>query len=240
MNVIAGDATVDQLFNLDLVRTPADFYDLRKFDLLRLEGWKDRSAQRFLDSLRNSLKVSFDHVLFALGIRYVGESTAKEIAQHFGDIDKIAAASIDELLAVPDVGEVIAKSVYDFFRVPQHIIEIQRLRADGLKLSMEAASKSLSAALAGKIIVISGNFSISRDEMKELIELHGGKNSSSLSGKTSFLLAGTKPGPEKMKKAEDLKIPVVSEDEFRKMLPEGSMPEDEVTEPDLFGGMVDD
>ncbi|HAW06406.1 MAG TPA: DNA ligase (NAD(+)) LigA, partial [Rikenellaceae bacterium] len=93
---------------------------------------------------------------------------------------------------------------------------------------------------AGKIIVISGNFSISRDEMKELIELHGGKNSSSLSGKTSFLLAGTKPGPEKMKKAEDLKIPVVSEDEFRKMLPEGSMPEDEVTEPDLFGGMVDD
>ena len=240
MNVIAGDATVDQLFNLDLVRTPADFYDLRKFDLLRLEGWKDRSAQRFLDSLRNSLKVSFDHVLFALGIRYVGESTAKEIAQHFGDIDKIAAASMDELLAVPDVGEVIAKSVYDFFRVPQHIIEIQRLRADGLKLSMEAASKSLSAALAGKIIVISGNFSISRDEMKELIELHGGKNSSSLSGKTSFLLAGTKPGPEKMKKAEDLKIPVVSEDEFRKMLPEGSMPEDEVTEPDLFGGMVDD
>ena len=167
-------------------------------------------------------------------------STAKEIAQHFGDIDKIAAASMDELLAVPDVGEVIAKSVYDFFRVPQHIIEIQRLRADGLKLSMEAASKSLSAALAGKIIVISGNFSISRDEMKELIELHGGKNSSSLSGKTSFLLAGTKPGPEKMKKAEDLKIPVVSEDEFRKMLPEGSMPEDEVTEPDLFGGMVDD
>ena len=147
---------------------------------------------------------------------------------------------MDELLAVPDVGEVIAKSVYDFFRVPQHIIEIQRLRADGLKLSMEAASKSLSAALAGKIIVISGNFSISRDEMKELIELHGGKNSSSLSGKTSFLLAGTKPGPEKMKKAEDLKIPVVSEDEFRKMLPEGSMPEDEVTEPDLFGGMVDD
>lgn len=238
MNVIAGDATVDQLFNLDLVRTPADFYDLKKFDLLRLEGWKDRSAQRFLDSLRNSLKVSFDHVLFALGIRYVGESTAKEIAQHFGDIDKIAAASIDELLAVPDVGEVIAKSVYDFFRVPQHIIEIKRLRADGLKLSMEATSKSLSAALAGKTIVISGNFSISRDEMKELIELHGGKNSSSLSGKTSFLLAGTKPGPEKMKKAEDLKIPVVSEDEFRKMLPEGSMPEDEVIEPDLFGGMV--
>ena len=218
MNVIAGDATVDQLYNLGLVRTPADFYDLKKSDLLHLEGWKERSAQRFLDSLKNSLKVSFDHVLFALGIRYVGESTAKEIAQHFGNIDNIEKAHVTQLLEVQDVGEVIAESVYNFFQDEKHRLEIQRLKADGLKMSMEAPAQNLSAALTGKTIVISGNFSISRDEMKELIALHGGKNSGSLSGRTSYLLAGSKPGPEKMKKAQQLGIPVINEEEFRSML----------------------
>lgn len=240
MNVIAGDATVDQLYNLGLVRTPADFYDLKKSDLLHLEGWKERSAQRFLDSLKNSLKVSFDHVLFALGIRYVGESTAKEIAQHFGNIDNIEKADVAQLLEVQDVGEVIAESVYNFFQDERHRLEIQRLKADGLKMSMEASAQNLSAALTGKTIVISGNFSISRDEMKELIALHGGKNSGSLSGKTSYLLAGSKPGPEKMKKAEQLGIPVINEDEFRSMLPDGALPENDEEEPitDLFGGLV--
>lgn len=240
MNVIAGDATVDQLYNLGLVRTPADFYDLKKSDLLHLEGWKERSAQRFLDSLKNSLKVSFDHVLFALGIRYVGESTAKEIAQHFGNIDNIEKADVSQLLEVQDVGEVIAESVYKFFQDERHRLEIQRLKADGLKMSMEAPAQNLSAALTGKTIVISGNFSISRDEMKELIALHGGKNSGSLSGKTSYLLAGSKPGPEKMKKAEQLGIPVINEDEFRSMLPDGALPENDEEEPitDLFGGLV--
>lgn len=240
MNVIAGDATVDQLYNLGLVRTPADFYDLKKSDLLHLEGWKERSAQRFLDSLKNSLKVSFDHVLFALGIRYVGESTAKEIAQHFGNIDNIEKADVSQLLEVQDVGEVIAESVYNFFQDKKHRLEIQRLKADGLKMSMEAPAQNLSAALTGKTIVISGNFSISRDEMKELIALHGGKNSGSLSGKTSYLLAGSKPGPEKMKKAEQLGIPVINEEEFRSMLPDGALPENDEEEPitDLFGGLV--
>lgn len=240
MNVIAGDATVDQLYNLGLVRTPADFYDLKKSDLLHLEGWKERSAQRFLDSLKNSLKVSFDHVLFALGIRYVGESTAKEIAQHFGNIDNIEKADVTQLLEVQDVGEVIAESVYNFFQNEKHRLEIQRLKADGLKMSMEAPAQNLSAALTEKTIVISGNFSISRDEMKELIALHGGKNSGSLSGKTSYLLAGSKPGPEKMKKAEQLGIPVINEEEFRSMLPDGALPENDEEEPitDLFGGLV--
>lgn len=240
MNVIAGDATVDQLYNLGLVRTPADFYDLKKSDLLHLEGWKERSAQRFLDSLKNNLKVSFDHVLFALGIRYVGESTAKEIAQHFGNIDNIEKADVSQLLEVQDVGEVIAESVYNFFQNEKHRLEIQRLKVDGLKMSMEAPAQNLSAALTGKTIVISGNFSISRDEMKELIALHGGKNSGSLSGKTSYLLAGSKPGPEKMKKAEQLGIPVINEDEFRSMLPDGALPENDEEEPitDLFGGLV--
>ena len=240
MNVIAGNATVDQLYNLGLVRTPADFYDLKKSDLLHLEGWKERSAQRFLDSLKNSLKVSFDHVLFALGIRYVGESTAKEIAQHFGNIDNIEKADVTQLLEVQDVGEVIAESVYNFFQNEKHRLEIQRLKADGLKMSMEAPAQNLSAALTGKTIVISGNFSISREEMKELIALHGGKNSGSLSGKTSYLLAGSKPGPEKMKKAEQLGIPVINEEEFRSMLPDGALPENDEEEPitDLFGGLV--
>lgn len=240
MNVIAGDATVDQLYNLGMVKTPADFYDLKKSALLHLEGWKERSAQRFLDSLKNSLKVSFDHVLYALGIRYVGESTAKEIAQHFGNIDNIEKADVSQLLEVQDVGEVIAESVYNFFQDERHRLEIQRLKADGLKMSMEAPAQNLSAALTGKTIVISGNFSISRDEMKELIALHGGKNSGSLSGKTSYLLAGSKPGPEKMKKAEQLGIPVINEEEFRSMLPDGALPENDEEEPitDLFGGLV--
>lgn len=241
MNVIAGEATIEQLYNLDLVRTPADFYDLRKSDLFRMEGWKERSAQRFLDSLKDSLKVPFERVLFALGIRYVGESTAKEVARYFKDIDSIAAASVEQLLTVPDVGGVIAESIHDFFQNEKHLLEIQRFKADGLKLSVEAPAENLSAALAGKTIVISGNFSISRDDMKHLIELHGGKNSGSVSGKTSYLLAGTKPGPEKLKKAEQLGVPVIDEEKFRSMLPEGTLPEtdeDENIEPDLFGGMI--
>lgn len=242
MNVIAGDATIEQLYNLDLVRTPADFYDLRKADLLRLEGWKERSAQRFLDSLKDSLKVSFDHVLFALGIRYVGETTAKEIAAHFKDLDHIAEASYEELLQIPDVGEVIAKSVSEFFKDERHRLEIQRLKADGLKMSLDAPEQNLSSSLEGKVIVISGNFSVSREEMKRTIELHGGKNSSSISGKTSFLLAGIKPGPEKIKKAEELGIPVIGEEEFAAMLPAGTLPEVETESedeaPNLFSGMI--
>ncbi len=240
MNVIAGDATIDQLYELDLVRTPADFYDLRKTDLLRLEGWKERSAQRFLDSLNESRQVSFEHVLFALGIRYVGETTAKAAAQYFRDIDNIASASKEELLAVPDIGEVIADSIFNFFRNEKHILEIQRLKADGLKFSVDAPAENLSAALEGKTIVISGNFSISRDDMKKLIERHGGKNSSSISGKTSYLLAGTKPGPEKLKKAEELGIQIIDENTFRSLLPQGAVNEDDedYIEPDLFGGTV--
>lgn len=241
MNVIAGEATVEQLFNLDMVRTPADFYDLKRNDLLRLEGWKERMADRFLSSLRDSRKTGFDRVLFALGIRYVGETTAKSAAKYFGNIDRISSATMEELLAVPDIGEVIAESIYNYFRKPEHVVEIQRLRAAGLKMSMDAPEENLSEALKGLSIVISGNFSISRDEMKELITLHGGRNSSSISSRTSYLLAGTKPGPEKMKKAEQLGIKVISEDEFRKMLPEGSLPENREEEEeytDLFGGLI--
>lgn len=218
MNILAGEATVEQLYNLNLVHTPADFYSLRESQLLMLEGWKEKSARRFVDSVRESRKVPFERVLFALGIRYVGETTARDIARHFGNIEAVAQASREELLAVPEVGEVIADSVLAYFRSPSTQAEIQRLKAAGLQFSLASQAGPVSAALSGKSIVISGNFSVSREEMKALIEAHGGKNSSSLSGKTDYLLAGSKPGPEKMKKAAQLGIPVLDEDAFRKLL----------------------
>jgi DNA ligase (NAD+) len=236
MNVLAGEATIDQLYNKGFVRTPADFYSLTKGQLLMLEGWKERSAQRFLDSLNASRQVTFDHVLFALGIRFVGETTAKELAVHFGSIDAIAAASKEQLLEVQDIGETIAESVYEYFRDARHLKDIERLKAAGLQFSMEA-KKASSNALEGKTIVISGNFSISRDDMKRLIEDNGGKNSSSVSGKTSYLLAGSKPGPEKMKKAAELGIKVISEEEFMNMLPSSTAETRKMsgdTEPTLF------
>lgn len=219
MNVLAGDATVEQLYSLGLVKTPADLYELKKAQLLMLDGWKDRSAQRFLDSLKESKSVAFEKVLFALGIRHVGESTAKDIARHFGNIDAIASATQEQLLEVPDVGEVIAKSVLDYFGGSRHIEDIQRLKDAGLRFSIDEGPVKGSDALAGKTIVISGNFSISRDEMKALIERNGGKNSGSVSGKTSFLLAGTKPGPEKISKCNELGISIVDEKAFWEMIP---------------------
>ncbi|MBR1871872.1 MAG: NAD-dependent DNA ligase LigA [Bacteroidales bacterium] len=229
MNVIAGDATIEQMYDASLVRTPADFYDLTKMQLVHLDGWQDRAADRFLESLKASREVPFERVLYALGIRYVGETTAKEIAAHFGSMDAIAAASREELLAVPDVGEVIAESVERWFDNPSHAIELQRLRASGLQFSSEG-KESLSNALEGMTIVISGNFSISRDEMKKLIEANGGKNSSSVSSKTSYLLAGSKPGPEKIKKAAELGVQVISEKDLMSMLP-SSGPSGEDEEP---------
>ena len=218
MNVIAGDATIDQLYSLGLVKTPADLYSLGKEDLLRLEGWKERSAERFLNSLGESRKVPFDHVLYALGIRYVGESTAKSLAVYFKNIDALASASREELLQVEDIGEVIADSVVAYFKDPKHMEMVGKLREAGLQFEMQAQEGPVSDILKGKTIVISGNFSISRDRMKKLIASHGGKNSTSISGKTSFLLAGEKPGPEKMKKAQSEGIPVISEEEFKRMV----------------------
>ena len=223
MNVIAGDATVDQLFNKALVWNVADFYELTKEHLLTLEGWKERSADRFLKSLQESRKVTFDRVLYALGIRYVGETTAKSIARHFGNIDAIAAASLEELLNVDDVGQVIAESIYEFFRDDSNKEIIDRLKAAGLQFEIGKSAEKLSDSLTGMTIVISGNFSISRDEMKALIAAHGGKNSGSVSGKTTYLLAGEKAGPEKLKKAESLDVKVITEDEFYSLINNSEM-----------------
>ena len=219
MNILAGDATVDQFFEAGLVRRPSDLYHINKYQLLSLEGWQERSAQRFLDSLAQSLSVPFERVLFAIGIRFVGESTARDVARHFGSIDAICTASEGQLLEVAEVGDVIAGSIYDYMHQDDNLQEIERLREAGLQFSAAAPSEALSGALEGKTIVVSGNFSISRDAMKELIAAHGGKCASGVSGNTSFLLAGTKPGPEKLQKCLKLGIPVVSEQEFRSMLP---------------------
>jgi DNA ligase (NAD+) len=218
MNVIAGEATVEQLFNKALVWNAADFYELTKEHLLTLDGWKERSADRFLASLEESKGTSFDHVLYALGIRHVGEATAKSAARHFGNIDAIAAASIEDLLKVDDIGEVIAESIWEFFRDEANLEIIARLKQSGLKFEMEAGPQKLSSCLEGMTIVVSGNFSIPRDEMKALIASHGGKCSGSISKKTRYLLTGEKAGPEKLKKAESLGVEIITEEGFMNLL----------------------
>ena len=231
MNVIAGDATIDQLFNKALVWNPADFYELNMEHLLTLDGWKERSAERFLASLEESKKTPFERVLYALGIRYVGEATAKSVAAHFGNIDAIASASVEDLLKVDDVGQVIAESIFEYFRDEANIETVARLKESGLKFKMEKGPEKVSATLEGKTIVISGNFSISRDDMKALIVAHGGKNSGSISKKTTYLLAGEKPGPEKIKKAESLGVEIISEEKLMEIL---SIVTESTEEPTLF------
>ena len=220
MNIIGGKSLVDQLVNKGLVKSPADLYYLSKYELLSLEGWKERSAERFLASLQESKQAGFERVLFALGIPFVGETTAKTLARHFKSIDRLMAAECPELEEVSDVGPVIAPSVIEFLGMESHREEIERLRAFGLRFEISQESGLLSNSLEGKTIVISGNFSVSREQIKELIGLHGGKNSGSVSAKTSFLLAGEKPGPEKLKKCAQLQIPVLDEAAFRAMLPD--------------------
>lgn len=235
MNILAGEATVEQLFESGLVRTPADLYSLSKYQLLSLEGWQDKSVRNFFDSLSESKEVPFERVLFALGIRYVGETTAKSVARHFGNIDAVAAASVEDLLEIEDVGDVIARSISDYFKDGVHQEEILRLRSCGLRFSVSEESAAYSDALEGKTAVISGNFSVSRDEMKALIEKNGGKCSGSVSARTSFLLCGTKPGPEKLRKCEQLGIPVIDEKAFFDMI--GGVPaagEERIIEPTLF------
>ena len=215
MNIIAGDATVDQLYNKGLVWNSADFYELEKDHLLTLDGWKDRSAERFLRSIRESLETPFERVLYALGIRHVGETTAKTLAAHFKSIDNLSHATREELLLSDDIGEVIADSILSYFADETNRDIIDRLKAAGLKFESEGKEEKQSEILKGMTIVISGNFSISRDDMKALIIANGGKNSGSISGKTTYLLAGEKAGPEKLKKAESLGVKVISETEFR-------------------------
>lgn len=227
MNVFAGEANIEQLYNMGFVHNVADLYDLDENKLLHLEGWKHRMAERFLESLRESVRTTpFERVLFGIGIRFVGEQTAKTLARHFGSIDRLMEASREQLLDVEDVGEVIADSILHWFADSSNREIIERLRKVGLHLAVEQPDGAVSRELAGKVLVISGTYSISREEMKALIEKHGGKLSSSVSARTSWLLAGEKAGPEKLRKAESLGIPLLSEGQLYAMLQEGTAPKE--------------
>ena len=215
MNIFGGEATIDQLFELGLVKSISDIYSLTKEGLLRLDKWKERSADNFLRSIEESKKTPFEKLLYALGIRYVGEATAKALAKHFKDIEVLAAATKAELLEVEDVGEVIADSLLLYFSDTDYLEEIVNLREKGLNFTLvEDEDSEKSNVLEGKSILITGVFSISRDAMKDLISSHSGKNTSSLSAKTDYLIVGEKSGSEKLKKAEKLGVKMISESEF--------------------------
>jgi len=185
---------------------------------MTMEGWKERSALRFLESLEESKKSPFFKVLFALGIRYIGENSAKSLANHFGNIDNLISASKEDLTEVGDIGEVMAQSVSDYFSSPGNLNVIKELKEIGLNFEATEKKEILSEKLKGCTVVVSGNFSLQREEIKKMVELHSGKNGSSVTSKTTYLLAGEKPGPEKIQKANSLGIKTITEEEFFKLI----------------------
>ncbi len=210
-----GPETVDDYYRQGLVRNVADLYDIR-IDQINGDGSREKSARKIVQGIAASAAVPFERVVFALGIRFVGETSAKLLARHFKTMDALASAPLDELLQVEGVGEVIARSVITYFHNPENIAIIARLRAYGLQ--MQLSDEQMTGAgdrLAGLSIVISGVFRHhSRDEYKAMIERNGGKNVGSISSKTSFILAGENMGPSKLQKAEKLGIKIMSEEEF--------------------------
>ncbi len=217
-----GAETATQLYERGLVRSTADIYDLEPQQLLPLVGFGPRSAQRVIEGAEESKKVPFDRVLYALSIPNVGATMSKKVARAVGSIDRLMAMSHDELCAIEDVGPTMADGIIEYFADERNRANIERLRAAGLQFEMEQKeSAGGSDALAGLSIVISGTFNHhSRDEYKELIELHGGKNVGSISKKTSAILAGENMGPSKLEKAQKLGIPLWSEEEFLKKIGE--------------------
>jgi len=217
MDILAGDATIDALYEKGYIRHLQDLYKVTKEELMTIEGWQEKSAENFLKSLDQSRSVPFARVLFALGIRHIGETTAKMLAKHFGSMDALMDASMDDLLQISDIGETVADSIVSYFGSVAGMETVEALGSEGLQMESEHTEK-LSDALVGKTIVISGNYSISREAMKALVEAHGGKNSGSVSGKTDYLLAGEKSGPEKLKKAEKLGVEIISEERFYEII----------------------
>ncbi len=216
-----GPETVDEYFRHGLVKNIADLYDI-DVQQINGNGNRQKSAQKIVNGIAASVHVPFERVVFALGIRFVGETSAKLLARHFKTMDALMHASLQDLVEVEGIGEVIAKSVISYFHQPENITMIQRLRDKGVQMSLsEEQLQGASDKLAGKSIVISGVFARhSRDEYKQLIEQHGGKNVGSISGKTSFILAGDNMGPSKLQKAEKLGIAIIGEDEFLAMIEE--------------------
>ena len=217
-----GEETAAALYEAGLVRQYSDLYDLKADDLLRIEGFGPRSAERVIDGVEASKQVPFERVVYALSIPFVGETTAKKIASAVGSIDELMSWSAERLESIEDVGPRIARSIIEYFEAPVNRENIERLRAAGVQLAMpEGYTEAAGDKLAGKTFVISGVFSRhSRDEYKELIEHNGGKNSGSISKKTDYVLAGENMGPAKLEKATKLGVPVIDEDTFLQMIGE--------------------
>ena len=211
-----GSETVNLLFQNNLIQNIADIYELKIPDLARLERLGTRSAQNIMAGIEESRKVPFERVLFALGIRFVGETVAKKLAIAFRNIENLEKATVVELTTVDEIGQRIAESVVAWFNNRQNREIVAKLKSYGMQMSVsEEKLQNRSETLAGKVIVISGTFAKhSRDEYKTMIEQHGGKNSGSVSSKTSFILAGENMGSEKLNKAQKLNIPIMNEDEF--------------------------
>ncbi len=214
-----GPETVDEYFRRGLVRNVADLYDIT-VQQINGSGNRERSARKIVQGIAASVDVPFERVVFALGIRFVGETSAKLLARHFKTMDALANASLKDLLDVDGVGEVIAKSVISYFHNPTNMETLSRLRSHGLQMQLsEELMQDAGDKLKGKSIVISGVFQKhSRDEYKEMIERNGGKNVGSISSKTSFILAGDNMGPAKLQKAEKLGVQIIDEDTFLAML----------------------
>ena len=211
-----GPETVDQFYQEGMIHDVADLYTLQAADICRLERMGEKSAENIIRGIENSRQVPYERVLFALGIRFVGETVAKKVAKAFPSVELLEAATLDELIHVDEIGTKIAQSILRYFHDEKNLLLVDRLRKAGLR--MEADKEDLSGhtdKLQGKSVVISGVFARhSRDEYKALIEKHGGKNVGSISKKTSFILAGDNMGPSKLEKAEKLGIPIMNEDDF--------------------------
>ena len=215
-----GPETVDLFYQEGMIGNAADLYNLREQDIARLERFGEKSAQNIMAGLEASRQVSFERVLFALGIRFVGETVAKKLARSIKNIDILMSATKEELMAIDEIGEKIAESIIHFFSSEKNRELVARLKAAGLKMEMEAEeTAAVSNILEGQSIVISGVFAVhSRDEYKDIIEKHGGKNVGSISKKTSFILAGENMGPSKLEKAQKLGIKIMDEKEFLELI----------------------
>src|SRR6056297_663503 len=215
-----GGETVELLFKEGLIKDYADLYDLTKEQILPLERMAEKSAENLVKGVAESISIPFERVLFALGIRFVGETVAKKLAKAYKNIDALAVATKEELVAVDEIGERIAESVVDFFSNEKNQQAIARLKEKGIQFSLSAEKlENQTDILKGKTFVVSGVFeTVSRDELKKLIEDNGGKVGSSISSKTSFLVAGDKMGPSKRTKAEKLNVPIITEAEFLGMI----------------------
>ena len=213
-----GPETIDLFYSHGLISTYADLYSLEYYSLIQLDRLQEKSVSNLLGGIEASKEIPFERALFALGIRYVGETVAKKLARHFGSIDALAAANLEELLAVDEIGDRIAFSILHFFEQDENRETMQKLKVAGLRFEVENDGQ-MENVLDGKSFVISGVFEgYSRTELKSLIEQKGGKNLSGISSKTDFLLAGDKMGPSKLAKAEALGIKIIGEEEFNTMI----------------------